>query len=142
MNIRLKNRKIKLDKAIIRLESKIKLDKAIIRLNKAITRLDKAIIRLKNQDSLSENLLDPVVKGRNAGHLSGPIVSASERIGILSPEASHHLPEIVYRQRKCYLISQIPHLRPRQIYGRIMLVENMDIPQCIQYAPAFRTHKH
>lgn len=70
-------------KAIIRLESK--------------NRLDKAIIRLKNQDSLSENLLDPVVKGRNAGHLSGPIVSASERIGILSPEASHHLPEIVYR---------------------------------------------
>ena len=115
--------------------------KAIIRLKSKI-RLDKAIIRLKNQDSLSENLLDPVVKGRNAGHLSGPIVSASERIGILSPEASHHLPEIVYRQCECYLISQIPHLRPRQIYGRIMLVENMDIAQCIQYAPAFRTHKH
>ena len=63
-------------------------------------------IRLKNrktgsiklyQAGLSENLLDPVVKSRNAGHLSGPIVSASERIGILSLEASHHLPEIVYR---------------------------------------------
>ena len=72
-------------------------EKSKIRLDKAIIRLDKAIIRLKNQDSLSENLLNPVVKGRNAGHLSGPIVSASERIGILSPEASHHLPEIIYR---------------------------------------------
>ncbi len=52
MKIRLKNRKIKLDKAIIRLESKIRLDKAIIKLDKAITRLkskirlDKAIIKI------------------------------------------------------------------------------------------------